>query len=170
MDNLVKRAQRKDADAFTELMQSQMQNMYKTAWAILHNDEDAADAISDTILICWEKLGQLRQAEFFKTWMTRILINQCNDILKQRRKVIPVDEIRDSSESSQEYENVEWMETLQSLDEKYRLIIVLYYVNGLSTTEISTILHIPVSTVRTRLSRGRNQMASLYSTETGREH
>ncbi len=169
MNNLVKRAQRKDADAFTELMQSQMQNMYKTAWAILHNDEDAADAISDTILICWEKLGQLRQAEFFKTWMTRILINQCNDILKQRRKVIPVDEIRDSSESSQEYENVEWMETLQSLDEKYRLIIVLYYVNGLSTTEISTILHIPVSTVRTRLSRGRNQMASLYNAETGRE-
>ena len=166
MDNLVKRAQRKDADAFTELIQSQMQNMYKTAWLILHNDEDAADAISDTILICWEKLGQLRQADFFKTWMTRILINQCNNILKQRKKVVPVDEFREAAESSQEYENVEWMETLQSLDEKYRLIIVLYYVNGLSTTEISTILHMPVSTVRTRLSRGRNQMALLYDVDT----
>lgn len=61
MDNLVKLAQHKDADAFTELMQSHMQSMYKTARAILHNDEDAADAISDTILVCWEKLGQLKQ-------------------------------------------------------------------------------------------------------------
>ena len=170
MNNLVKRAQRRDADAFTELMQSQMQNMYKTAWAILHNDEDAADAISDTILTCWEKLGQLKPTEFFTTWMTRILINQCNNTLKQRKRMLPVDEIRDASGSSQEYENVEWMETLQSLDEKYRLVIILYYVNGLSTTEISKILHMPVSTVRTRLARGRTQMASLYNMETGMEH
>lgn len=170
MNNLVKRAQRRDADAFTELMQSQMQNMYKTAWAILHNDEDAADAISDTILTCWEKLGQLKQTEFFKTWMTRILINQCNNTLKQRKRVLPVDEIREASGLSQEYENVEWMETLRSLDEKYRLVIILYYVNGLSTTEISKILHMPVSTVRTRLSRGRNQMALLYNMKTGMEY
>lgn len=171
MDNLVKRAQRGDADAFTELMQSQMQNMYKTARAMLHHDEDAADAISDTILICWEKLEQLRQAEYFKTWMTRILVNQCNDILRQRKRVLPVEEVREEAVASREYENVEWMETLRGLDEKYRLIMVLYYVNGLKTSEISTILQMPVSTVRTRLSRGRSQMASLYHMEQcGREH
>lgn len=170
MDNLVKRAQKRDADAFTKLMQSQMQNMYKTARAILHNDEDAADAISETILVCWEKLEQLKQAQFFKTWMIRILINQCNDILKQRKKIIPVDEIRENTGTAQEYENIEWMETLKNLDEKYRLVIILYYVNGLTTTEIGTVLHMPASTVRTRLSRGRNQMASLYNMETGREH
>lgn len=170
MDNLVRLAQRKDADAFTELMQSHMQNMYKTARAILHNDEDAADAISDTILVCWEKLGQLKQAAFFKTWMTRILINQCNDILRHRKKVIPVDEIRENPGLPQEYENVEWMETLKKLDEKYRLVIILYYVDGLKTPEISDVLHMPVSTVRTRLSRGRQQMATLYNMEAGKEH
>ena len=67
MDNLVKRAQKRDADAFTELMQSQMQNMYKAARALLRNDEDVADVISDTILTCWEKLEQLKKAEFFRT-------------------------------------------------------------------------------------------------------
>ena len=80
MKSLVKRAQKGDADAFTQLMQSQMQNMYKTARAVLKNDEDAADAIADTLLACWEKIGQLRSAEFFRTWMTKILINKCNDI------------------------------------------------------------------------------------------
>ena len=50
MKSLVKRAQKGDADAFTQLMQSQMQNMYKTARAVLKNDADAADAIADTLL------------------------------------------------------------------------------------------------------------------------
>ena len=59
MDKLIKRALRRDADAFTELMQAQMQSMYKTARAMLRDDEDAADAISETILMCWEKMEQL---------------------------------------------------------------------------------------------------------------
>lgn len=66
------------------------------------------------------------------------------------------------SVSSEEYENVEWMEMMKCLDEKYRLVMVLYYVNGLKTTEISSVLHIPDSTVRTRLARGRSRMAELF--------
>lgn len=164
-NNLIKSAQRKDADAFTKLMQSQMQNLYKIAAAMLYNDEDAADAIAETILICWEKMEQLKKPEFFRTWMTRILINECNDILRQRKRVCPVEEIEEVSKTTDEYENIEWMETMQGLDEKYRLVMILYYVNGLKTTEISSVLHMPVSTVRTRLSRGRKQMALLYDVE-----
>ena len=163
MDNLVKRAQRGDADAFAELIQSQMQNMYKTARAMLRDDEDAADAISDTILVCWEKLKQLKKEEFFKTWMTRILINKCNDYLRQRKKVYPVEEVEATPVSPEAYENIEWMEMINCLDEKYRLIMVLYYVNGFNPTEISAILHMPDSTVRTRLARGRGRMAELYT-------
>lgn len=162
MNKLIKRAQCRDADAFTELMQSQMQSMYKTAGMMLRNDEDAADAISETILICWEKIGQLRKPEFFKTWMIRILINECYNILRRRKRVYPVDEIEEVPEPDDAYENVEWMEMLRRLDEKYRMVLILYYVNGLKTTEIGSVLHIPVSTVRTRLARGRDQMAQLY--------
>ena len=50
---LVKKAQRHDKDAFTELMQLYMKDMYRTAIAILMNEEDAADALQDTILACW---------------------------------------------------------------------------------------------------------------------
>ena len=162
LDNLIKRACRKDADAFTDLMQSQMQNMYKAARALLQNDEDVADAIADTILTCWEKIGQLKKAEFFRTWLTKILINKCNDILRQKKEVYLTNEVEELSEVVSEYDNVEWLETLKSLDEKYRLIMILHYVNGLKPVEISTVLHMPASTVRTRLSRGKEQMASIY--------
>ena len=163
--DLIKLAQQRNADAFTELIQAQMQAMYKTARAILKNDEDVADAISETILICWEKMKQLKKPEFFKTWLTRILINECNNILRQRKRVHPVEEVEETAETVYEYENVEWVEMMNGLDEKYRLVMILYYVNGLNTTEISSTLHIPVSTVRTRLSRGRKQMALLYAEE-----
>lgn len=128
MEDLVMLAKKRDADAFTELMQSQMQNMYKTARALLENDEDAVDAISDTILACWEKLEQLKNPEYFRTWMTRILINKCNDILRKKKEMYLMgDRPQEIPFSPQEYDNVEWLETLKGLDEKYRLILILYY-------------------------------------------
>ena len=75
------------------------------------------------------------------------------------------DEPREIPFSPQEYDNVEWLETVKGLDKKYRMILILYYVNGLKTTDISKVLHIPVSTVRTRLSRARDQLALLYQFE-----
>ena len=162
MQNLVKYARNGDADAFAELMQSQMQNMYKTAAAILHNDEDIADAVGDTLLACWEKIGQLKKAEFFRTWMTKILINKCNDILRRKRELYYDEEMQEFPEDVQEYSKIEWMEMMKCLDEKYRLVMVLYYVDGLSAVEISGMLDMPASTVRTRLARGRDQMASIY--------
>lgn len=165
MDNLVRRAQNRDAAAFTELMQSQMQNMYKTARAILQNEEDAADAISDTILVCWEKLFQLKQASYFRTWMTRILVNKCNDIHRKKEKLWLTGEVPEQSAKDAGFDNIEWNEALNMLDEKYRLVIMLYYVEGFRSSEIADILEIPESTVRTRLARGREKLAVDYNSE-----
>ena len=68
MERLISQARKGDPDAFTALMESQMQNMYKAARSVLCNDEDIADAISDTILVCWEKLSQLKEDRYFRTW------------------------------------------------------------------------------------------------------
>lgn len=163
MTNLVKRAQKGDTDAFTQLIQSQMQTMYKTARAILKNDEDIADAIADTTLMCWERLYQLRKAEYFRTWITKILINKCNDVLRKKKELHYNPEIQELPAETQDYNNVEWIEVMQSLDEKYRLVMILHYVNGLNSVQISEALHMPASTVRSRLARGRKQIASIYN-------
>ena len=64
--------------------------------------------------------------------------------------------------------NLEWKEALRGLDEKYRLIVVLFYAEGLRTAEIGKLLKLPDSTVRTRLARGREQLARYYAeTEEG---
>lgn len=161
MERLIREAKNGDPDAFTELMQMHMQAMYKTARAILANDEDCADAISETILACWEKLSQLKQPEFFKTWMIRILINKSRDILKARSRVSYVEEVPEAMVFMEE-STLEFREALETLDEKYRLPVVLYYVDGWKAREIAEVLALPESTVRTRLARGRSILADYY--------
>jgi RNA polymerase sigma-70 factor (ECF subfamily) len=160
INDLVKRAKVHDADAFTELMQLFMKDMYRTSLTILMNDADAADAIQDTILACWEKLDTLRNPNYFKTWMTRILIHKCYDILKQQEHIVSFEECEEPA--AQEDPNGKLKELLSILDEKYRLPMLLFYGQGYKISEIAEILHIPKSTVQTRLARGRKKLAAFY--------
>lgn len=158
----IKKAQGGDADAFTDLMDCHMQMMYKTARAILYSDEDVADAVQDTILCCWENLATLRKPSGFRSWLIRILVNKCNDVLRKKQMLVYCSEVPELADPSQEFENVEWKEALKTLDEKYRLVIMLYYVEGFKTREISQILELPEATIRTRLSRARKKVADIY--------
>lgn len=158
--HLVKKAMQKDPDAFTALMQLHVKDLYKTALAILLNDEDAADAIQDTILICWEKLNTLQKPQYFKTWMTKILINDCCKIKKAAKHTATLEEYEEPAVYD-EY-NLELKEALSSLEEKYRLVMTLFYSEGYPINEIAKILNIPKSTVQTRLQRARKKLAKDY--------
>ncbi len=167
MDILIEKARRREPDAFAELMQAHMQQMYKVGRSLLRSDEDVADAVQDTILCCWEKIGQLKEGRYFRTWMMRILINKCNDILRARQRYVSEEGMPEPAVFDRHFDNIEWNEALRTLDEKYRLVIMLYYVEGFKTGEISQLLDISESTVRTRLSRGREKIAVIY--QTGKE-
>lgn len=84
MEILVRKAMKGDADAFAELIRANMQSMYKTAWVYLGNEHDIADAMQEAVLACYEKIGTLKNTKYFRTWLIRILINKCNDILRER--------------------------------------------------------------------------------------
>ena len=82
---LVKRAKSEDEEAFIRLMELQSDCMYKMAKTILKNEEDVADAMAETVLVCWEKLSTLKENRYVKTWMIRILMNKCYDLLRKKR-------------------------------------------------------------------------------------
>lgn len=155
--DLIKRAKNADAEGFDLLMRPQLQRMYRIAISMLENEEDAADAIQETVLKCWQKVGQLKNEEYFQTWLTRILINQCKDILKARKKYVLVEEMPEI-EYEDQYETDDWKAILSNLEEKYRIVMELYYVEGFSTKEIAKLLHIKEVNVRSRMSRGRKQL------------
>ena len=159
--SLIDEAKKKDPDAFGQLVQENLQKMYRIAISILQNEEDAADAIQETMLKCWQKINQVRNEDYFETWLIRILINQCKDILKGRKRTVLVDDIPEAAQEDN-YTNTEWKAVLRGLHEKYRIVLELYYVEGFSTNEIATMLHITDASVRTRLVRGRKQLEQMF--------
>lgn len=169
-EHLLRKAKKGDPDAFCSLMDTQTQSMYKIARTYLKNDEDAADAIQDTILSCYENLLSLKNNRYFKTWLTRILINKCRDILSRKKRMLCSDTIPETVVYEEDYETAEWNQVLAPLDEKYRLILLLYYMEGFNTREIGQILNLSVSTVKTRLQRGRQLLAHEYHYPIKEEH
>lgn len=164
MNILVRKAKKHDQEAFAELMRENAKSMYKVAKAILKNDEDAADAMQETALTSWEKINTLKKDDYFKTWLIRILINNCNAIYKQKMRVVPDENLPEELSFDEEYSNVEWQEFLNFLEKKYRIIIVLYYVEGFKIREIAQMLQVNESTVKGRMVTARKKMESLYQT------
>lgn len=93
MEKLVRRAQRGDRDAFVRLIEEHKLSMTRTALAVLHDEEDAADAIGETVLTAFAKLHTLREPKYFKTWLTRVLLCNCFGILRLRRGLAPLDQL-----------------------------------------------------------------------------
>lgn len=165
MIQLVKRAMKSDAGAFLELMECNSGAMYKVARSMLRNDDDVADAIQNTILICFEKLHTLQKPQYFKTWMTRILINECNKILQYYKEVSIPDQLPEDGHQDMSFAEFEFKEMLKKVDEKYRTILVLYYVEGFKIQEIAELLDMKENTVKTRLTRAREQIRLEYMEE-----
>ena len=165
MQELVEKAVRGDADAFLELMEMNSLSMYKTARRILKNDNDVSDAIQDTILTSFEKIHKLKNPQYFKTWLIRILINECNQILRHYKKVNTIEEVPETPRQDKTLAEFEFKEMLEQVDEKYRVILVLYYEQGFKISEIAELLELNENTVKTRLARAREQIRSAYFQE-----
>lgn len=159
-----------DTDAFVELMKGYTDSMYRVARGFLREDEDVADAIQETILNCLEHGCEVRKPQYYKTWMIRILINNCKDILREKCQTYGEDElIQCTSDSHLKLGEVELKDTLEQLDEKYRAVIVLHYLEGFKVKEIGEILSMNIATVKTRLSRGRKELQKIYGVKIEKE-
>lgn len=158
MERLVKKAKRGDAEAFIELMEQSKQSMYRVAKGFLRDEEDVADAMAETVLTCYEKIPALKQDAYFKTWMIRILMNCCKDILRKQKRSVSMDTVRGLEDCASD--NGEWnfKELIEPLKEQDRSIFTLYYVYGMKIKEIAAHMEMKENTVATRLKRGREML------------
>lgn len=154
-----------DKEEFTRQILAMEKSMYHVAKSILRCDEDCADAMQNAILAAYSRRDDLRNQNYFKTWLTRILINECYGILRKKKEVVGLEEYSEFSgqaELTEAFSEVEaengsevFLE-LQRLGEKYRLPFILHYVEGYSAKEIGKLLQISEGNVKTRLYRARN--------------
>lgn len=155
---MVSQAKKGDKDAFLSLIDENRLSIYRVARGILNNKEDIEDALQNTIIKSYEKIGTLKKDEFFKSWIIRILINECNLILRRNKKTIFLDKLENEESYSDDYGNIELTSVVNSLSEDLRITTVLYYFEDMSTKEISEMLNIAEGTVRSRLARAREKL------------
>ena len=137
--------------------------LYRVAWSILRNNADCEDALQETALKAWEKRNRLRDDRFFRTWITRILINACYDTQRKRRRTVPLDEVPEQTAASAPDPALAL--ALEALPEKIRLPLVLCSSEGMSYEEAADTLRIPLSTLRGRIHRGKEQLRMELSRE-----
>ena len=158
---LIKKARSGDPEAFIALIDAHRQSMYKVARGFFNEPMDIEDALSDTVISCWEHLSKLKRRETFKTWLIRILINKCNDIKRRNRNLVSLELIGETAATSPGPGDTDFETLISALSPAYRAVIVLHYSEGYKAREIADMLGLPVGTVTSRLKRGREQLAGI---------
>lgn len=161
-----------DKETFSTLIESVKFKLYKTGMSILRNDDDTCDAIQETLISAYQKFDTLENKEYFSTWIIRIMINKCYDIIRKNKKVTNINQkLMETADPYYEmYCNESEVEhILNMLDSDLKTVSILYYYDDLSIEEIAETLNIPAGTVKSRLSRARNKISEIYQAEKGGE-
>lgn len=139
-------------------------SLYRLCSVMTGNKEDAQDAVQECFLRYITKAPDFRDEEHEKAWLIRVSANICRDILRKRKRqsFLSLDDIKNLAVSE---DNAQILGLLVSLDEKYRIIIHLHYVEGYKTDEISSMLDISRAAVKKRLQRGREMLREIYNKE-----
>ena len=136
-----------------------MQTLYRVAFGILRTEDEINDAISNTTVIVFEKIHTLKNEEYFKTWLTRILINECYKIYNQNKKIVYLETYdQEKLTYNDEYVDDDIKILVRKLDKDLKDIVILYYFEDFSVKEIAKIMKIPEGTVKSRLSRARREL------------
>lgn len=159
-------------DRFFALFKPEAGRLYRTAWAILGNEADAGDAVQETTIRAYRAFDQLKGgAVAFPAWIRRILVNTCTQIIRKRTRVIPVERPEDmSDERAAEMElslDGDVWDAVRELDERYRAVVVLRFLNDMQLEDIATALDIPLGTVKSRLHTALKMLRTKLQADNG---
>ena len=122
--------------------------LYKTALTYLGSEAMAVDAVDEAVYKALCGKWKLRQPEFFDTWITRILINECHNELRRQKRFRPLEELPETA--IEEFDALPLKEALGCLPQELKDVIILRFFGGYTVAETAQTLHIPAGTVATR--------------------
>ena len=171
MTQLIELAKKGDKLAFDDVIRMCTPDLFRIAMSILRNKDDADDAVCETVVNAYENLSKLKECSHFKTWITRILINQANNAYKKRKRIIYLDEISEPQyEDNYDLGNDDLRAAVNRLSLELRTVITLFYFQDLRIKEIASVLQIPEGTVKWRLSRAKKTLKQELENKEGLEN
>lgn len=141
-----------DREEFVLRTNAVKERLYRTAYLYLGNESDALEVVDESVYQALRALKQLKQPEFFESWLTRILINACHKELRRRKRMIPVDVLPDTA-GPDEYDHLSLKEAIRHLPDELRTVVILRFFSGYTQAETAEILQVPQGSVATRQRR-----------------
>lgn len=163
-----------EKEQFTEYMMEAEETMFHLAFSILHKEQDCSDVVQEAVLKAYAKRNTLKNPSYFRTWIIRILINECYTFLRRQNKQLPMEQVLIDGylpNSQTEFgacvkeEYLDLYRAINSLKEQDKLCVLLFYIEDYSVREVSQILQIPEGTVKSRLHKSRMQLKDLLKEE-----
>lgn len=159
-----------DKEQLGSLIIESQETMYRVAKTLLRDDGDCQDAMQEAIVKAFAKVDTLRSDRLARTWLIRIVINECYTLLRRKQKLVYLEDYPREEQAQERRDYSELYEALERLPGPARICVTLYYLEGYSVKEIGAMLEIPESTVKNRLARARARMRSqLEETKTVRD-
>lgn len=160
----VRKAKKGNQKALNKLLKSHYSRIYTLAYSYVKNESDSLDVVQEAAFRAATKLPQLRQEEYFSTWLNRIVMNEAKRLLV-RRKRDEDNQVKDDSileklpnQNKKIASEFQLLDEIHELEKKYQEILLSFYFNDLSIREIADLLEVNENTVKTRLVRGREQL------------
>lgn len=162
----VEKAINGDKEAFSKIIKLYENKLYIITKSRISNNEDIKDVIQETIMYAYKNIKKLKHVEKFNSWITTILINNCNKIyLKNKLKPVSYEDNQlDNINLSQDncydslHNDLDFFMLIDFLNIDDKTLISMYYLQGYTTKEISEILKVNESTIRSRISNVRNKI------------
>lgn len=139
-----------DKNEFAIRTEAVKKQLYRTAYLYLNNEASALEAVDEGIYKALKGLKKLREPEYFNTWLTRIVINECKKELRRMKRMRPEEEIPEGEQEEYNLDRYTLKEAIDHLPEDLRSIIILRFFTGLTLSETALVLEIPQGTVVTR--------------------
>lgn len=150
-------------EQLAELVIRSEDTLYHIAKTILYSDADCADAIQEAIVKAFTNLHTLRQDSYAKTWLVRILINECYAVMRREKRLLSLENYMEKANGGQRGQQADYTdlyEALSQLPKESRVCITLYYLEGYNVKETAEIMGISESAVKNRLARARAKLRS----------
>ncbi|MFB4166991.1 sigma-70 family RNA polymerase sigma factor [Virgibacillus sp. JSM 102003] len=162
--DLVDKAINGDGQAFETLVKNESEKLYKTAFLYVRNKEDALDVLQETIYKAFVSIKQVKQPQYFHTWLTKILIRTAYDFIRKRKKVVLDENIIDNMPDEPSTNIEDKMDTLNAvtrLNKDYQTVIILFYYHDLTIYQISETMEKPENTIKTYLRRAKIELKKI---------
>ncbi|MDO5345126.1 MAG: sigma-70 family RNA polymerase sigma factor [Lachnospiraceae bacterium] len=142
--------------------------MYHVAKTLLRNDADCSDAIQESIVRAFSSIHTLRSDAYARSWLIRILINECYSIMRKEKKLVSLEDYHQEDRGKEDENYSDLYRAISRLPEAMRLPVVLYYIEGYSIKEVALLLEVTESAVKNRLIRARKRLKADLEPEEAR--